>query len=118
MGDPEHKVLEAGLQPLVNRLRTQASDVGRALDLARISADPAAPLVQHCELPRVLIRGADRVPHLRVLRDQTQHYLLDSPSDKDRHRPRTPRPQLLAPPLATRQRLTEPAYTSEGPAGR
>src|SRR2546430_3034837 len=47
MGDPEHEMLEPGLQPFVNRLGAQASDVGRTLDLAWIPANAATPVIEH-----------------------------------------------------------------------
>src|SRR5438105_9552496 len=66
MGDPEHEMLEPCLQPFVNRLGAQASDVGRTLDLAWIPANAATPLIEHRGQVRVLVRRADRVPHLGV----------------------------------------------------
>src|SRR5438132_9302266 len=107
MVDPDHEMLEACLQPFVDRLGAQASDVGRTLDLAWVPANPATPLIEHRGHVRVLVRRADRVPHLGVLGHQTKHHLFATAGDEDRHRPGWARLQLLDPARDSRQYLFE-----------
>src|SRR3989442_5256898 len=95
------------LPPLGARLGAQASDVGGALDLARVPPDLAAPLVEHGGLACVLLSRADRVPHLRMLGDQAEHDPLAPAGDEDRHRARRTRPQLLDAAPDARQRFLE-----------
>ena len=100
---PGQQLLELPLVPrvvpAVDQLRRAVLDVlvedaevlraGGAgpLDRLRVAPDLRAPLVEDGALARPLVRRAERVPLVRVLRGDPQRDLLAAPADQDRDRP-------------------------------
>src|SRR5437879_447208 len=128
MCQPKDEVLQTGLEPLVQDLRGQTSNVRGPLDLPGITPHPLAPLHEHRVLAHELVGRHDRVPHLSVLGDQAEHDLLAGARDEYRHGARRPRLELFdapfdpghapfdRPPAITRLAEPEPEPADAPPA--